>query len=119
MVTVVGSVNVQVVPVTEITTVYVPAIAGVAFVITGLATVDVNPLTPVQAYVALGEPDAKRFIVASIQVGPLLEAVGGEQSTAFMGEEVVPGIGQPLPSKMPGLLPLLNELPETFPVPKI
>jgi hypothetical protein len=36
-----------------------------------------------------------------------------------IGVDVIPGIGQPNASKIPGLLPLLNVFVETAPVPKI
>ena len=46
-------------------------------------------------------------------------AVGVAQAVAVIGVEVVPGIGQPKASKIPGLLPLLNVFVDTAPVPKI
>ena len=58
-------------------------------------------------------------MVFPVQTGELLEAEGGAQLAALIGVAVVPGIGQPKPSKISGLLPLLQLLPETFPVPKM
>lgn len=51
--------------------------------------------------------------------GPLLLAAGVTQVVAVMGDEVVPGMGQPKVLKMPGLLPLLKILLLVAPVPQI
>ena len=118
--TVVVTVNEQAENGTVITQVYVPAIATVAFARVGFAAVDTNPPGPVQEKVAtLDEGELVKLIVEPVQTGELLEAEGGEQLAALMGVFVVPGTGQPNPSKISGLLPFPNVLPETFPVPKI
>jgi len=103
---------------TVITHVYVPAMATVAFARFGLAAEETNPPGPVQEYVATEEAgDVVRLIVVPVHLGELLDAEGGVQLAALIGVLVVPGIGQPNPSKMFGLLPLLQVLPETLPVP--
>jgi hypothetical protein len=58
-------------------------------------------------------------IIEPVQTGELLAAVGGVQLAALIGVFVVPGTGHPDPSKIFGLLPLLQEFPDTLPVPKI
>ena len=60
-----------------------------------------------------------KFIVDPSQTGELLDAEGAAQEAELIGVVVVPGIGHPNASKIPGLEPLLNVFPETLPVPKI
>jgi hypothetical protein len=60
-----------------------------------------------------------KLIVFPVHTGELLPAAGGEQLAALIGVLVVPGTGHPDPSKISGLLPLFQLLPETFPVPKM
>jgi len=85
----------------------------------GFCTLEVKPLGPVQAYVAELDVTVLKFIVDPSQTGELLDAEGAAQDAALIGVAVVPGIGQPKASKIPGLDPLLNVFPETLPVPKM
>lgn len=102
------------------TQVYVPAMAAVAFARVGLAAEETNPPGPVHEYVAtLDDGEEVKLIVLPVHTGELLAIEGGEHEAALIGVLVVPGTGQPEPSKMSGLLPLLQALPETLPVPKI
>ena len=68
---------------------------------------EVYEFGPVHAYVTPVSVGAESKTVLPVQPGPLLLAKGALQVVAVIGDEVVPGIGQPNASKMPGLLPLL------------
>src|SRR5579862_7236762 len=57
-------------------TLYVPEAAAVALVIDGFCVAELNPLGPVQLYVAPDIVGALRFNVCPAQIGPLLPAVG-------------------------------------------
>src|SRR5579859_2931195 len=61
---------------TVATTEYVPEAAAVAPTIDGFCALEVNPLGPVQLYVAPATVEAVRFNVEPAQMGPLLPAVG-------------------------------------------
>ena len=63
-------------PPTVTVTEYVPALAAWAFVTVGFCRADVNPLGPVQLYVAPTTAGVERLIVFPAQTGLLLEAVG-------------------------------------------
>jgi hypothetical protein len=105
---------------TVITQVYVPAMANVALARFGLAAVETNPPGPVHEYVAIEEEGlVVRLSVLPVHTGELLPAAGGIHDAAEIGVLVVPGTGQPFPSKMFGLLPFDHVLPETLPVPKM
>ena len=60
-------------------------------------------------------------VVESVKLAPAQTpgdealAVGVAQAVAVIGVDVVPGIGQPKPSNIPGLLPLLHVFVETAP----
>ena len=59
------------------------------------------------------------MIVLPVHTGELLLTAGGVHEAAEIGVFVVPGTGHPLMSKIFGLLPFDQLLPETLPVPKM
>jgi len=70
-------------------TLYVPAIATVAFVRVGFCKADVNADGPVHAYVAPLTVGVERLIVLPVQTGVLLDAVG-VAGVVFTTTTVVP-----------------------------
>ena len=73
-----------------------PEAAAVAFGIAGFCWFEMNPLGPVQLYVAPATVEAVKFSVAPAQIGPLFEAVGAD-GIALTIAVVVPGAdAQPL-----------------------
>jgi hypothetical protein len=86
----------------------------------GCLKVELKLFGPVHSYRALGEKDAVKLIVLPAQIGVATVAAGETlQVPILIGVAVDPEIAQPFPSKIPGLLLLLNSLPDTFPVPII
>ena len=63
-------------PFTVMFTLYMPASAGVAFIIVGFCVADVKLFGPVHAYVAPVTVAAVRFIVLPVHTGLLLDAAG-------------------------------------------
>ena len=87
---------VEVQPLAEAVTEYVPAIAVVALAIVGFCRFEVKPFGPVQEYVAPVTVEALSWIVAPAQYGPPLLAVG-VCGFAFTVTVVVPAVElQPL-----------------------
>jgi hypothetical protein len=70
-------------PLTEVTRLYCPVAATVAFEITGFCKLEVKPFGPVQAYTAFGIVVAVRFKVPPAQTGEFDASteVGGVGST--------------------------------------
>jgi formaldehyde-activating enzyme involved in methanogenesis len=81
----------EVQPLTVTVTLYAPEAAIMAFGIDGFCSDEVNPLGPVQLYVAPAMVEAESCNVLPAQIGPLLLAVGGA-GAAFTTAVVVTGV---------------------------
>ena len=100
--------------------VYIPLADAFGEVITGFCNEDVKLEGPVHKYVTSGSEFVFKVkeLFAQTKLGVALADVVAH-AVEVIGVDVIPGIGQPNASKMPGLLPLLNVFVETAPVPKI